>query len=258
MKNKQTKIIIIVAAVLLVVAGAVVGIVGYNAGWFSPKDELISKVIYDETGTYVEREEFYNRDDVLQYMVVKGYSDSEKTKLSRETYKNADDKVTKIVYYNDSGKITSVDEYDGKSPQPSVHREYKDGVATGNYFTYEYTDDGLNLLNTVEYDVNGEVVKKVKREYNTDGKIILYLETGKDDNQIAKTVYEYNADGQESKVTFYDGEGETGYVDYEYDKDGNRTRMNEYVNGELISYRTYTYDENGNVHQETHDPAEEK
>ena len=42
MKNKKVKIIIIVAAVLLVVAGAVVGIVGYNAGWFSPKDEITS------------------------------------------------------------------------------------------------------------------------------------------------------------------------------------------------------------------------
>ncbi len=258
MKNKKVKIIIIVAAVLLVVAGAVVGIVGYNAGWFSPKDELTSKVIYDKTGTYVEREEFYNRDDELQYSVIKGYSDAEKSKLSRETYKNAADKVTKIVYYNDSGKIASVDEYNGKSAQPAIHREYRDGVETGKYFTYEYTSDGLNLLNTVEYDVNGEVAKKVKREYNSDGKITVYLEIGKDDNQIAKTVYEYNADGQESKVTFYDGEGETGCVDYVYDKDGKRTRMNEYINGELVSYRTYTYDENGNAQQETHNVADEK
>lgn len=258
MKNKKVKLIIIIAAVLLVVAGAVVGIVGYNAGWFGAKDELVSKVIYDETGTYVEREEFYDRDDVLQYMVIKGYSDAEKKKLSRETYKTADDKVTKIVYYNDGGKITSVDEYNGKSAQPAIHREYKDGVETGKYFTYEYTADGLDLLNSVEYDVNGEVVKKVKREYNSDGNIALYLETGKDDNQISKTVYEYNADGQESKVTFYDGEGETGCVDYVYDKDGKRTRMNEYINGELVTYRTYTYDENGNIHQEEHNVADEK
>lgn len=257
MKNKKVKIIIIVAAVLLVVAGAVVGIVGYNAGWFSPKDEITSKVVYDETGTYVEREEFYKGEE-LQYSVVKGYSDLEKTKLSRETYKTPDDKITKIVHYNDGGKISSVDEYDGKSPQPAIHREYIDGVETGKYFTYEYSEDGLRLLNTVEYDANGEIVKKVKREYNTDEKITLYLEIGKEGNQIAKTVYEYNAAGQESKVTFYDGEGVTGYVDYQYNKDGQRTRMNEYVNGELVSYRTYTYDKDGNAQQEIHYPSEEK
>lgn len=258
MKNKKVKIIIIVAAVLLVAAGIVVGIVGYNAGWFGNKDELIMKTVYDETGTYVEREEFYNRDDELQYSVIKGYSDLEKTKLARETYKNADDTITKIVNYDDGGKISSVDEYDGKSPQPSVHREYVDGIETGKYFTYEYTEDGLQLLNTVEYDANGEVAKQVKREYNADKKITLYLETGNEGNQIAKTVYEYNADGNESKVTFYDGEGETGHVTYEYDKDGNRVKMNEYVNGELVSYRTYTYDENGTAKQEIHNVADEK
>ena len=73
MKNKKVKIIIIIAAVLLVVAGAVVGIVGYNAGWFSGnKDELVAKTVYDETGSYVVREEFYNNDEELQYSVIKG------------------------------------------------------------------------------------------------------------------------------------------------------------------------------------------
>ncbi|MBQ8228722.1 MAG: hypothetical protein IJZ88_06895 [Clostridia bacterium] len=247
MKNKKTKVIIIIAAVLVVVAAAVVGIVGYNAGWFGGKDELEVKQVYDESGSYVVRDEYYDDDGKLEYSVIKGYSDAEKTKLAKETYMSAENKVIKIVNYNDGGVISSVDEYNGS--KLASHREYVNGEATGSHFTYEYTDSGL-LLNSTEYDAENQVVKTVKREYNDQGAITLYLETGKDGNQIAKTVYEYNADGKESKVTFYDGEGITGHVEYEYDKDGRRVKMSEYVNGELDNYRTYTYDENG-VAQET-------
>ncbi|MBQ8783693.1 MAG: hypothetical protein IJZ57_07985 [Clostridia bacterium] len=255
MKSKKAKIIIIIVAVLVVVAAAVVGIVGYNAGWFGGEKEPELKQVYDESGSYVVRDEYYNSEDRLEYVVIKGYSDTEHKKLSRETYKSGEDKLMKIVHYNDGGQISSVDEYNGEIPQPVVHREYANGEPTGSYFTYEYTDGG-DILKSIEYDANNEIVKTVKREYNDKGAITLYLETGKEGNQIAKTVYEYNNEGQESVVTFYDGDGVTGYVEYEYSKDGKRTKMSEYVGGELSSYRTYTYDENGTAQETIHYPDE--
>lgn len=253
MKNKKTKIIII-AAVAVVIAIAVLVIVGVNSGWFSGEDELTVSQVYDSNGEYIVRDEYYNKDGELEYKVIKGYSDTEKTKLTKETYMSAEDKLMKIVNYNDGGQISSVDEYNDS--KLATHREYVNGEATGSYFTYEYTDGGLPLTAT-EYDANNEIVKVVKREYNEKEAITLYLETNKDGNQIAKTVYEYNEKGQESKVTFYDGEGVTGYVEYEYDTEGRRVKMSEYVGGELSSYRTYAYDENGVAQETIHRPGEE-
>lgn len=249
MKNKKVRIIVIIAAVLVVVAGAVTAIVGFNAGWFAENDELVKKEVFDESGKFVVRDEYYNSKDELEYKVIKGYSDVEKTKILRETYMSADDKIQKIVNYNKSGVVSSVDEYNG--PTLSVHHEYVDGKATGAFTKYEYNENGDLILST-EYDAKKEVAKKIKREYNADGKIVLYLETGKEGNQISKTVYQYNDNGKETKVTFYDGENITGHIEYDYDNQGRRTKMSEYVKGVLDNYRTYTYDENGVVTETKH------
>ncbi len=253
MKNKKLKLIIIIAAVLVVVAGGVTAIIGYNAGWFGNSDELVKKEILDETGTYVVRDEYYNKDGELEYQVVKTYADDEKTKIRTETYLNSEKKVTKIVGYGDDGTVAGVDEY---SDNKQVSRkEYLNGELSSR-FEYEYSDSGL-ILCTTEYDVNDEIIRTIKREYNDKDMITLFLETGKSGNQIAKTVYEYNDIDKESRVTFYDGEGITGHVEYEYDAEGNRIKMSEYVKGVLSNYRTYTYDENG-VAQETYHKADEK
>ncbi len=253
MKNKKT-IIIIIAAVVVLAAVVVVACVGFNQGWIGGDDELEVSQIYSDDGGYVEREEFYNKKGELEYKVIKGYSDAEKTKLSRETYMTPDDKVIKIVNYNEGGVISSVDEYNGS--KISSHREYVNGEATGSYFTYEYSDSGL-LLNSAEYSADNKLIKNVKREYNQNDLITLYLETGPEGNQIAKTVYEYNADGREKKVVFYDGTDVTGHVEYEYDSEGRRTKMSEFVNGELSNYRTYTYDKNGTAQETIHRVGEE-
>ncbi len=254
MKNKKTKIIIIAAIVVVIAAVAIVIGLGVNEGWFSGSKEPTVSQVYDSSGNYVVREEYYDKKGNLEYKVVKGYGDLEKKKLTRETYMTPEDKIIKVVNYNEGGVVSGVDEYDGA--RISVHREYVNGEETGKYFKYEYTEDGV-ILNSTEYDAKDQVVKIVKREYNSNGDITLYLEQGKDGNQIAKTVYEYNAEGKECKVIFYDGEGVTGHIEYEYDKDGNRVKMSEYIKGELSSYRTYTYDENG-VAQEKYYSATEQ
>ena len=60
MKDKKTKIIIAIVAVVVVVAAAIVAIVGFKSGWF--KGEEIPEVsqVYDESGSYVLRDEHFN------------------------------------------------------------------------------------------------------------------------------------------------------------------------------------------------------
>lgn len=254
MKSKKTKIIIIAAVVVVIAAVAILVGVGVSKGWFSGNAEPQVSQVYDESGSYVLRDEYYNKKGELEYKVLKGYGDIEKTRLTRETYMTPDDKVIKIVNYNSSGEIAGIDEYNGS--ELATHHEYVNGEKTGNYFTYEYTDDG-KLLGTIQYDAENKVIKTVRREYNANGDITLYLETGKDGNQIAKTVYQYNEAGEEIKVIFYDGESITGHVEYEYDAEGRRVKMSEYVKNELSSYRTYTYDKDGVAHETYHSATEE-
>lgn len=253
MKNKKNKIIIIAVAAAFVIAAVVLAIVGYNAGWFSGEEELTVSAVYDEKGEYVVRDEYYNKDGELKYKVVKGYTDENRDTLSQESYLDPQDKLMKTIHYSVDGKITGVDEFN-EAGKASVHHEYLDGQATGIYYEYDYTDSGLPL-GSVKYDADGNVVRIVKREYTDDDKITLYLETDGDNKVLSKTVYEYNAQGNESKATFYDADGVTGYVEYEYDSQGRRTKMSEYINGTLNNYRTYTYDENGIAKEEYHEAA---
>ncbi len=251
MKNKKAKIIIIAVALVAVIAGVVLGIVGYNAGWFSPSDELSVNQIFDETNSYVVRDEYYNRKGELEYKVLKGYSDENKEILAQESYLTAEDKLFKSVYYTSDGKISSVDEFNDLG-KVIVHHNYANGEATGEYSKYDYTDSGLALSST-DYNANNEIVKQVNREYNANDKITLYHETDAEGNTLSKTVYEYNSKGFESKATFYDNEGMTGFVTYEYDSQDRLVKMSEHVrDGSLNNYRTYTYDENGASTEEFH------
>lgn len=254
-KSNKKKFIIIIAAVVLVAAiVAAVIIIGSSKGWFSKEDGKAEDYSvshkYDDTGKVLLEDSFYDKKGNLKYKVIKGYSDPDNTVLMQEVYRDESDKLIKMVNYDEAGSITGVDEY--ANDRVSVHREYSQGKATGNYTTYEYNDNGDNIC-TTEYDSSDKVIRTIKKEYNGNGDITLYLETDADGKQLSKTVYNYNEKGQEVKTVFYDADGETGYVEYQYDAQGRKTRMNEYADGKLISYRIYTYDENGAVKEEFHD-----
>ncbi len=250
MKSKKTKIIIIAIAVAVVIAGIILAVVGFNAGWFSSQEEFTKKPVYDQSGEYVVRDEYYNKDGELQYKVIKGYSDEKKEKLSQESYLDANDKLTQVKYYGQNGMVTGIDEFNEEG-KVSVHHDYENGEKTGTYYEYEYTESGLPL-SSKEYDAQGNIVKTVTREYTADEKITLYHEVDGKGRTISKTVYEYNAKGLESKATFYDAEGLTGHVEYEYDDQNRQTKKSEYINNKLQNYRTYTYDKNGEVKEEFH------
>lgn len=246
MKGKKT--IIIIAAAVVLAAVAVVAIIGAASGWFDGEEKLTVSQVFDESGEVVIREDYYNKDDVLQYRVVKSYNEETKL-LSQERYIDAEDKLMKVVQYDKEGKISGVDEYEGVNV--AVVREYENGEETGAYTQNKYNEAGV-LTETVKYDVNGEVEQTVRREYNESGAITLYAELDKDGKEKGKTVYEYNEKGLESKVTFYKNGNITGYVTKEYNEKNQCVKMSEFIDGKLNNYRTYTYDESGMAKEEYH------
>lgn len=253
-KSKKAIVIIIIAVVL--VAAIAVLIVAFSKGWIGKKgtgeeEKYSVSYKYVDNGEAVAREDYYDDNGELVYKIVKGYSDENNTKLMQETYLNADDKITKVINYDEAGTKTGVDEYNDKA-QLAIHYEYLEGKATGKYFTYEYTDSGAILASTT-YSKDKKIINKVSREYDDKGNLTLYLETDGEGKQLSKTIYTYDSNGKEIKTTFYDADGVTGYVEYEYNDKGQKTRMNEYVDGKLSSYRTYTYDKDGAVTEKFHE-----
>ena len=215
------------------------------------KSEYTVKV-NESTGS----EEYYDKDGKFAYQVNKEYSDTDSSKVAREVYSDADNNTTKIVYYQDDAKtVQRVDEY--KDGNVVVQHKYENGTDTGEYWTFDYDEEGRQT-DSVSYDANGNAVMKKEQTYNKDGKPVLYEETDADGNVIAKTEYNYDKDGNEIKTVFYSAEGVIGYVEYEYDSQGRKSRMNQYKDGKLLDYRTFKYDKNGVCTETLHDPNEEK
>lgn len=201
-------------------------------------------------------EEYYDKKGNLEYQVNKEYSDGEKTKIAREVYSDADNKTTKIVYYQDDAKtIDRVDEY--KDGNIAVQHRYENGVDTGEYWTFEYNEDGRQT-GSVNYDADGNTVMKKKQTYNENNQPVLYQETDADGNIISKTEYNYDKDGKETKTVFYNAEGMIGYVEYKYDSEGRKIRMDQYKGDKLLDYRTFKYDKDGVCTETIHSPDEEK
>ncbi len=253
--NSKFKTFAIVALTNIIVIAAAAGIaLGVNAVK-NPEKSAEEKSPYTvKVNEATGEEEFYNKNGELAYKVNKEYN-AENKKLEKEVYADKNNKTTKIVYYKDDAKtIDRVDEYD-KDDNIAVERVYENGKATGEYWKFDYDEQG-RICNSVNYDGNDNVIMKKEESHNKDGKPVVFQETDGNGNLISKTEYTYDEKGNEIKAVFYSAEGMTGYVEYEYGADGRVSRMNQYKGDKLIEYRLFKYDKNGSCTQEIHDASD--
>ena len=256
-KGSKIKTIAIVVLTNVVVIAAAIGIAfGVNAvvnkGPVNEEDKYTTKVD-KETGV----KEVYDENGKLMYKVNREVSAAGDSQFSRDVYTDKDNKTQKVVYYaGETDTIDRVDEYN-ENGEIAVQHEYVDGKDTGEYWKFDYNEDGKQT-SSVNYDKDGKEIFKREQEYNKFGKPDIYVEKDAEGNIIAKTEYNYDKDGKETKTLFYDAEGLVGYVEYQYDKDGRVTRMDQYKDGKLYDFRTYTYDKNGVAKETLHQPDEAK
>jgi hypothetical protein len=124
---------------------------------------------------------------------------------------------------------------------PAQFEAVKDMYLDGNYVSWEtskqtnYNADGTQTGVTM-YEYDPATGKRIKYSYSS-GSYSYY------------NTYEYDSNGNETKSSSYNSEGElTGYTTYEYDANGNTSRYNNYrPDGTLTSYSIYerTYHDNG-------------
>lgn len=221
---------------------------GYNE---SGKRIKISK--YDGSGTLTEYTEIKRDGEyILSETVYDG--DGSKTKYTEylentsdyntysrkkryEEYKNG--KLAELEEYNEDGRITKQISYDGEGNK-KLYEEYVtlkvkhngyEGTTTDTKTRETYNDGKLEHRTEYEYDENGNRTKI--SEYDGDGKLIEYTETKYDGERILS----------ESR---YDGNGKLTALT-EYNENEKKLKHSIYKNGSLESYLSYHYDESGTL-----------
>lgn len=223
---------------------------GYNE---SGKRIKISK--YDGSGTLTEYTEIKrNGDYILSETVYDGggnkteyteylentpdYNTYSRTKRY-EKYENG--KLAELREYNEDGRMTKLISYDGEGNK-KLYEEYVTLKVKHNGYegisavikTHEtYNDGKLEHRTEYEYDENGNRTKI--SEYDGEGKLIEYTETKYDGERILS----------ESR---YDGNGKLiRRTEDEYDENGKKLKSSVYNNGGLEGYKSYHYNESGRL-----------
>lgn len=221
---------------------------GYNE---SGKRIKISK--YDGSGTlteyteikrdgeYILSETVYdgdgNKTEYTEYLENTSDYNTYSRKKRYEEYKNG--KLAELEEYNEDGGITKRTSYDGDGNK-TMYTEYitlkvkhngYEGTTTDTKTRETYNDGKLEHRTEYEYDENGNRTKI--SEYDGDGKLIEYTETKYDGERILS----------ESR---YDGNGKLTALT-EYNENEKKLKHSIYKNGSLESYLSYHYDESGTL-----------
>lgn len=200
-------------------------------------DVEISNVTYDPDGNLLSTTSYEYYDDGT---------------VKKETAKNADgivieeyeyyesSMVKSESYYSESGKLEARNEYDEACNK--IRYTYRDGEASDDLFTEEYTYDDIGRITKVTYYQNDVLTHYTLSEYTDDGSL---TETSYYADETVAAIGRFNADG---KRIFYEAYHENGALSekHEYHENGNTVKEETYdENGNVLSF--VTYDENGNV-----------
>lgn len=223
---------------------------GYNE---SGKRIKISK--YDGSGTLTEYTEIKRNGDYILSETVYD-ADGNKTKYTEylentpdyntysrtkryEKYENG--KLAELREYNEDGRMTKLISYDGEGNK-KLYEEYVtlkvkyngyEGISAVIKTHETYNDGKLEHRTEYEYDENGNRTKI--SEYDGEGKLIEYTETKYDGERILS----------ESR---YDGNGKLiRRTEDEYDENGKKLKSSVYNNGGLEGYKSYHYNESGRL-----------
>ena len=228
---------------------------------YNENGEITKQISYDGEGNKKLYEEY-----VTLKVKHNGHEGTTTVTKTREIYNNAKLESRTEYEYDENGNRTKISEYDG------------DGKLT------EYTEakyDGERILSETVYDGDGNktmymeyITLKVKHNgYEGTTTVTKTRETYNDGKLEHRTEYEYDENGNRTKISEYDGDGKlTEYTEAkydgerilsesrydgngklirrtedEYDENGKKLKSSVYNNGGLEGYKSYHYDESGRL-----------
>ena len=206
-------------------------------------DKLTGYTEIKRDGKYVLSETVYdadgNKTEYTEYLEnTPDYNTYSRTKRY-EKYENG--KLAELREYNEDGRMTKLISYDGEGNK-KLYEEYVtlkvkhngyEGISAVIKTRETYNDGKLEHRTEYEYDENGNRTKI--SEYDGEGKLIEYAETKYDGERILS----------ESR---YDGNGKLiRRTEDEYDENGKKLKSSVYNNGGLEGYKSYHYNESGRL-----------
>ena len=131
--------------------------------------------------------------------------------------------------------------------RPLIHYNYSS--ETGELSRQELTYDANgNMITSVTYDTDGAVLWRVAYTYDANGNIISDIAYNPDGTVMDATTNTYNSAGQVIRRDQTNASGSTYYTLYEYDAQGNQTKSSWYSeDGILGGYEIRTYHEDGRL-----------
>lgn len=194
-------------------------------------------------GKYVLSETVYdadgNKTEYTEYLENTSDYNTYSRKKRYEKYENG--KLAELTEYNEKGERAKRISYDGEGNK-TEYTEYitlkvkhngYEGTSTDIKTRETYNDGKLEHRTEYEYDENGNRTKI--SEYDGDGKLTEYTETKYDGERILS----------ESR---YDGNGKLiRRTEDEYDENGKKLKSSVYNNGGLEGYKSYHYNESGRL-----------
>lgn len=226
---------------------------GYSVYGYNESGKRIKISKYDGSGTltgyteikrngdYILSETVYdgdgNKTEYTEYLENTSDYNTYSRKKRYEKYENG--KLAELKEYNEDGRMTKRTSYDGEGNK-KLYEEYValkvkhngyEGISTNIKTRETYNDGKLEHRTEYEFDENGNRTKI--SEYDGEGKLTEYTETKYDGERILS----------ESR---YDGNGKLTAL-IEYNENGKTLKRSTYKNGSLESYLSYHYDESGTL-----------
>ena len=206
-------------------------------------DKLTGYTEIKRNGDYILSETVYdgdgNKTEYTEYLENTSDYNTYSRKKRYEEYKNG--KLAELKEYNEDGRITKQISYDGEGNK-TEYTEYitfkvkhngYEGTTTVTKTREIYNDGKLEHRTEYEYDENGNRTKI--SEYDGEGKLTEYTEAKYDGERILS----------ESR---YDGNGKLiRRTEDEYDENGKKLKSSVYNNGGLEGYKSYHYNESGRL-----------
>ena len=231
---------------------------------YNSDDQCVKYTWYDVDGNIesYEEDEFYPNGEIAKETVYVATEDGF-AKYSEIQYDQDGKEIKETWYYDDGSSGSVVYEYHSNS-QISKMTEYISSAPNADYIKYrqnEYDRDG-NEINETYFDENGDPCEYTTYKYHSNGEVseeTSYMDNGSGLEKIYTT--EYDQDGNEIKVSWYENDIVYQYIIIEHHANGERSKQTRYcavedgfVINEEIEYnndgqetKTTWYDEEGNV-----------
>ena len=189
---------------------------------------------YDASGLLLE-EAVYTAKDKLTEKTSYTY-DTERNLTEKNTCDAEGNSVEKFAYTYSEGKLKEIDCYktgnfysktifkteNGKTDKSEYNEE--GALVKKTFLVYQ----GSQLIEENVYSSNGQLDYKKTYAYNDKNKIDSIVKTNPDGEIVEKTVFRYDAKGNLSEETYYEGDAVSKRVIFKCTEDGNIAKVSYY------------------------------